>query len=286
MNEQLKLDHWGNGRIIVQELIFTISDYWRVLVIVPIIAGALGYLGASIIPGKYTSIAYLRIDRTTAQAAEALMTSPDVAEKVLADAAADSTPEARIAFLSQGMSLTDTDPRGDPKAKRIYRLNVTHTDAKQAQQIATRLINAWLEKTAPGAVERRSLEEEIERHRNAIDSISKLVDRLQIEANHLLAPNSLSGEVASPILALLTKRSDSIAHIASLERYLSGVSRDVVVSKPHLPQQTTWPRKGRVSFLSAIATFAIILVIILIARSLANFRERSPRPKHAAIPGR
>jgi uncharacterized protein involved in exopolysaccharide biosynthesis len=285
MNDQPDSEQWDSGQINLQEFVATVRKYWLLLVIIPVIAGALAYLVTSTLPGKYTSIAYLRIDRATERSAEALMTSPEIADKVLADdATAGATTEARISFLSESMKLKDTNPRGDERVPRIYRLTVTHTDAKRAQQIAVKLIDSWLNTTVPGVVERKALEAEIERDKSAVESITKLIERLQNEAIHLLVPNSLAGEIASPISALLTKRSETITRIADLERRLDGVPHDVVVGKPHLPEETTWPRKGQISMLSAAGFFIAILIIMMIAPPLKRLVSRSAAESNLVNP--
>lgn len=279
LSDQKHLERQGETLLSIQRSLDILQNYWLIFALAPVVAGLLTYTFISILPGHYTSIAYLRINRTMARSAEALMRSPDIAGKALKDdPTIRQTAESQIRYLDKYLKITDINASNDPQIFDIYRLSLTHPNATRAQKIASRLITAWLATTGPGPIERKNIEDEIALDKNSIDSTSKLIERLQGEANHLLAPNSWTGELATPLSALMTKRAETTAKINQLERRLIGVTRDVIVSEPHLPQEPASLGRTSLSVLAALTISPLILIVMLFGRAIAYLK----RPQRGA----
>jgi hypothetical protein len=124
-----------------QEMVAAVAQHFALLLIGPLLIALAVLLFDS--PAEYASIAILRIDRPTASSLQALV--PEVANDILAKyPGAGDGPESRARFLSQHLRLTDPEPASDDPGDRLFRLEVTYTDSKSAQAIASDVIEAWL----------------------------------------------------------------------------------------------------------------------------------------------
>ena len=81
-----------------------------------------------------------------------------------------------------------------------------------------------------------------------------------------LVAQSLQGELATPILGLITKRDDNLSNLIRLKSSLSGVSRDVIFGAPDLPEEPSWPRKGIITVLAVVATELLLLLLVFLRR--------------------
>jgi hypothetical protein len=256
-----------------QEMVTIIRRYFLLLISGPIIVGITAYSVAGLVASKYTSDALLRIDRATSRSMEALVTSPGIADRVLSNFRdTGDGPEARVRYLQKNLTIVDLEPNADRMAPRLFRFEVTHTDPKVAQEISSQLIDAWLATTLPGPAERANLEAELQRIRLSITANSELIQRLQKEAVNLFTPNTMVGEIATPISTLISKRDASLADVNVIENKLAGISRDVIVAAPHLPQEASWPNKRSIAVLSAALSLPAIFFLLLYGHMLWSRR--------------
>lgn len=152
-------------------------------------------------------------------------------------------------------------------------MDIAHWDPQSAQTINSQLIEAWLNTTLPPPGERANLEAELERNRIAAASNTALIQQLQKEATTLVTPNSISGEIATPISSLISKRDLNLATMVTLQNKLAGLTRDVIAMPPHLPREPGLPKKKAIAILSGIAAFPGLLIIILLGRRFAPGRS-------------
>jgi len=206
-------------------------------------------------------VAYLRLDTDTAKSALALMHSSPVAEKVLRKfPPAGETPEARRRFIDSHVALVLVAPN-------LYRLGVSYSDPKDAQVIATELVNAWLDMTKPPADMRQTLEANLQRAEQEAKTTSDLIERLLKETASLVSPNSLPGELATPISNLITKRDQSLVAAQNIRNQLRGVSRDSIAVPPDVPVEPQY-QASAVGLIATLLSIPLFIGILLIGRYL------------------
>jgi uncharacterized protein involved in exopolysaccharide biosynthesis len=242
-----------------------IKENLKLLVLGPILAAIVAFAVTSGLPKWYTSVAYLALDEAGARTADARMRSSPVLDKVLSEYNAPrSTLEGRRRFLEDnrrlGVAAGETQ-----RTSNLFRLEYSDKSPQIAQKVNTLFIEAWLESTRPRADLRATTEAEIERTDTQAKSISQLIDRLQKDAPSLLA-QSLQGELATPILGLITKRDQNLAQLITLRNSLNGMSRDVVFGKPDLPEEPSWPRRGMITILAGFLAGLLLLIFVLVRR--------------------
>src|SRR5690349_14522288 len=74
----------GSGVLWIEEAFGVVRRHLVALCITGIVAACAGWAIDSVLPKKYTSLAYLRIDEAAARSADALMSSASILDSVLA----------------------------------------------------------------------------------------------------------------------------------------------------------------------------------------------------------
>lgn len=113
----------------------------------PIVAGLVAVAVVSVLPASYTSVAYLRLTGPEATAADTMMRSAPVLDRVLARMAiTGGTIEERRRGLDAQRRLF-TIPKSVPETPLVFRLEVTARDAAVAQLINRLFIEEWIDAT-------------------------------------------------------------------------------------------------------------------------------------------
>jgi hypothetical protein len=255
-----------SGAFSLPELIAVLAENYKWLLIGPLLAGVLAFGIISLLPKWYTSVAYLRINDTAARSADAVMRSSPVLDKVLAafQVPGDNV-EARRQYLDTKRRIV-VAPNEIQNSAGLFRLEVLSKDPRAAQGINALFISAWLDSTRPPPNMRSRIEAEIERAQLQTNSISELLERLRKESPSLLVQNSLQGEIATPLVALITKRDQNLATIIDLRNQLLGTSTDVVFGPPDLPEASTWPKRGIMTILVVASTALLLFMFVILRR--------------------
>ncbi|MGO8911441.1 MAG: hypothetical protein ACLQDM_19260 [Bradyrhizobium sp.] len=248
----------------LEALFATILQNLKLLLLGPVIVGLVAFGIVNVLPKWYTSVAYLNLDEAGARAADALMHSPPVLDKVLAELKPpQNTVEARRAFLNGNRRIVVA--AGElQRTSGLYRLEYSDRDPRVAQRVNLLFIEAWLESTKPPPEKRATIEAEIARRDLRAKSVSQLIDRLQKDATSLVSQNSQEGELATPLTKLIEKRDENLATIADLRNSLNGVSHDVVFSAPDLPEEPSWPKKGMITILAGFVAGLLLLMFVIL----------------------
>jgi hypothetical protein len=259
----------GSESAFSQELIALIRSYYILLIAGPIIIALAAFAVLSCLPDKYTSIAYLRMDREEARSFMTMATSPAVADKALASYPdAGTSTESRIRYLTERVGLTDTEPLlADREVVRMFIFEVTSGDAREAQAINSHLIDAWLETVPFPQTQRTFLEGELSRNKVVADDTSVLLGRLQKDTSGPLSP-----PIANLTSSLIRRLDQSLALVNAIGKKLAGVTRDAVVAPPNLPQEPARVRKG-VAILAGLLSIPVILAFLAFARLLSRGRS-------------
>jgi hypothetical protein len=242
----------------------------KLLVMGPAVAGLLAFGITSVLPKSYTSVAYLNFDENDARAADARMRSAPVLDKVISGfKAPQTTLEARRRAIEENRRIVVAAGETQ-KTSKLFRLEYSNGDPHVAQKVNSLLIEAWLESTRPAPDTRATLVAQIERMDTQTKSISQLIERLEKDAPSLIA-QSLQGELATPILGLITKRDDNLSTLITLRNSLNGISRDVIFGAPDLPEEPSWPKRGIITVLTVVVT-ALLLLLFVLLRGFRPFR--------------
>lgn len=246
-------------------LVDAVKDNFKLLLLGPVIAALIAFGVASVVPKWYTSVAYLALDEAGARIADARMRSSPVLDKVMEEYRPPrGTLEGRRRFLEENRRIVVAAGETQ-RTSNLFRLEYTDKSPQIAQKVNSLFIDAWLESTRPRASLRQSVEAEIERTETQSQSITQLIDRLQKDAPSLLS-QGLQGEIATPILGMITKRDQNLASLITLRNSLNGMSRDVIFGKPDLPEEPSWPKRGMITILAGFLSALLLLIFVLVRR--------------------
>jgi hypothetical protein len=238
-------------------------SHWMLISFVTVLAGAITYTGFVLQP-RYTSTALLSIDEANERIAESIMRSTAVTESVLTKFPdVGATSEQRKRYLQKNLRIAAAM---SGRTTSLYEMQVTHRDPATARQIASDLIDRWLELTKPRAVRKAELEADLARYQALENELSSLLKRLGNEStSSLVYPDSFHGELATPIHALTEKRDEAQKAIAKTKAQLEGTPRDVIMVAPNLPTE-------RSSSAGEPALLVSCLVLLLML-AFAEFRS-------------
>jgi hypothetical protein len=207
---------------------------WKLISFATVLAGAMTY-GAVWLQPRYTSYALLSMDESHARFAESIMRSAAATETVLTRFSdVGRTLEERKRYLEKYLTMKFV---GSGRTPTLYEMQLTHRNPATARQMASDLIDRWLEFTKPGPAKKTELEADLARDEAMADELTSLIGRLKGESESLVYPNNLQGEIATPIHDLMEKREEAYKVIAKTKAQLEGTPRDVVLVPPSLPAE-------------------------------------------------
>ena len=264
------------------DVLIIIAQNLRLLILAPILAGSLGFGIAYVWPPKYASLAYLTFPAESEKqtdafkSAEALMRSPPVLDVVLKQYPLPGLPDRQRRELDK--RIVWSAARGaDRKTPNVVVVSIEDDSPQRARAINTALLEAWLEETKPKPDRRARLEAHLERTEGQLKAVSDLFDRLTGETPKLVLPG-MQNELASSLSGLLAQRASHTATIEALKLALAGVSRDVIIVPPTLPDEPSWPRKALFA-VSAAAGTVLALLLFIFCRHAWRVGEASPQTR-------
>jgi hypothetical protein len=241
---------------------------WRkflLLLIAPIAAAAIAYGIAGLLTPRYTSVAYLKLDEAGARAADALMRSSPVADKVMARL---GLPEGTV----DGLPRLNDNRRiivaaGDLQATaKLFRLEYSDKDPHVAQRINSLFIDAWLSSAGPSLERHNGLNAEIQRKNGLIEDISKQINWAVKDLSPRASQENQS-EILVIIKNLLEKREQQVNQVSSLITEDNGVAPDSVFGSPDLPVKPSWPEKRIIAILAGAITALCLFVSLAMGLS-------------------
>lgn len=245
-------------------LLRVLANNLKLLIAGALVAGVTGFVVAGLMPKYYTSSAFLRMDENLARSANAMMASPTTVDRVLAKIKIPGdTVEARRRFIDRNRRIV-VAPNEIPRTSKLFRVDFTSSDPRFAQQVNSLIIGSWIESTKPPPFKSSAIRLEIERLESQAKTISDLLERLSKETPLLLAANSLQGELATPLVALVTRRDQALASVITLKEQLLGVSEDVIFSPPDLPEEPDSSRRGLIAVISAIGGGLLMFAFVVL----------------------
>jgi hypothetical protein len=241
----------------------------KLLMIGVVGTGIIAFGAASFWPKSYTSVTYLNLDAAAARAADAVMSSYPVLDKVMSDFQVPGADvEARRRFLNSSRRIVVAENEAQ-RTSKLFRLEIISRDPKKAQELAKIFVKYWLEATKPPPNQRMAIEADIRNADLQMESITKLVERVQKDAPSLVLPNSAQGEIASSLVSLGARREEYRLRIENLREKLAGLSSDVIFGLPSLPEEASGPKRGIITILAS-ASAAIALAIFVVWRGFSR----------------
>jgi hypothetical protein len=259
-----RIDPWE----LLLDSAFVLLTNWKLLIIGPLIAGAIAYAGSFLLQKSYRSYAYVGpLDQATATRSAALIFSPavlDAALRALPNILSTVAVSERSTYLKERVRFSPVN-LGDPKSQ-LYAFGATDSDPARARAILTAVIEAWLIAMKPPPEKLASLN----RMKDAWDlqaaDLSTAITTL-MQHPELLRADVKTGYAPVNVGDLVRLRTEGVAKGEELKSAMVGLGSDTVVLPPTTPGDPVGPMRRSISMFAAGIAF-VVLCALLLARGV------------------
>ncbi len=242
------------------DLLQTIAENLRLLVIGPILVGLLALAGASLWPKTYESTAILKAEQTTAS----LVLSASVLDPIAAnlgytpkqeqDAARDKLKsQIKASFNAKDKLLTLTTQADTPQG---------------AQVLAKALLQQTYVQSQPRDSEKLRLQKQLAqaqaREKEATQTAQLLGRKMEGVGT------TGASEVAQSFVQMIGVVKESQATQIGIERQLQGLDSSALVQEATLPTKHITPKQGLVTIMATLAAGFALLLFVFIRQALRN----------------
>ena len=263
----------AEDEISLLDLLLTVSQNIKLLILGPLAAGlcALGVTFA--LPATYESVAILPTDINSTLRLAAVL-DPAV---VKLDLAKGKTPEqARLALSGRIKFAQD-------KQTKLYTLTVSGDSPQQAQSTAKVLLMQVYEQSRPRGSNKTRLEAQLVNAKQRLEDSQRtsvgLLGVLERGLKSDIALKSTGSDVSKSYTDLLAVLAGIQAQVVTLELQLEGLTDDQLLQAPSLPEKPVSQKKAMKATIAALATGFALLLFVFIRQGL---RTAGADPESAA----
>lgn len=242
------------------DLLVTLAENARLLVIVPLLVGLCALALGFVLPQTFQSVAVLQAEQATAS----LMTTAAVLDPVAAGLGMDKEDGLEGARRTLRGQIKVAVGRND----KLLTLTVSAPTPQQAQATANAVLQqTYLQSRPKGSVAKRleaQLAEAQGRLKNAESAAAGTLKRIETSS-----VGSASGsELARGYAELLTVTSAAQGQVSALETQLEGLSEALLVQAPTLPEKASQPKKALMAMGATLGTGLLLLLFIFVRQAL------------------
>jgi len=254
----------AEDEISLLDLLLTVSQNIKLLILGPLAAGLCALGVTFTLPATYESVAFLSTDINGTLRLAAVL--DPVAVKL--DLAKGKTPEqARLALSGRIKFAQD-------KQTKLHMLTVSGDSPQQAQATAKALLMQVYEQNRPRGGNKTRLE-------NQLVGAKQRLEEAQLASVSLWAvlERGNKSDVSKSHIDLLSVISGMQAQVSSLEMQLEGMSDEQLLQAPSLPENPVSQKKAMKATIAALATGFALLLFVFIRQGL---RTAGADPESAA----
>jgi hypothetical protein len=257
------------------DLLQTIVENLRLLVIGPIVVGFLALAGASLWPATYESSFTVStqknmvVDKVIVKLIEPpQMSALAVATQTL-NVAAKKLQAAGQAELGKSL-LAGAASSNIPRNTSMVNVKVKAATAQAAHDMAQALLLATLQASRPQGDVLVELEQNLKKDQAALDNVRQLEQRMSSNIQQNVIP---SADMMRSYVALLPVITTAESRVDQHRARLEGLTQAEVIAQPQVPSRATKPSKGLVALLATLATGFTLLLFIFIRQAMRNVSQ-------------
>jgi len=264
MNESPPIDYAAEDEISLLDLLQTIVDNLRLLVIGPILAGLLALVGAAYLPKTYESTAILKADQSHASQMLTASVLDPIAAK-LGYTAQLQTDEARAKIKEQVKASFNVKDK-------LLTLSTQANTPQAAQNLAQDILAQTYLQSQPRDNEKLRLQKQLaqaqDREKEANQTAQLLKTKLSSAGT--MAGSTSAYEVAQGYAQMIAVVKESQTSQLDIEKLLQGLDASALVQEATLPTRHINPKRGLVATITALATGFALLLFVFIRQALRN----------------
>lgn len=257
-----------DDEISLLDLLTTLTENLRLLVLGPILVGVLGLGVAFVLPATFESRLVLRFDAApkglSNEAAATLAHSEDVLLALLPSAPWVNQTGSRTVALNDMRGLIQINQnKKDSTLSAITKA----PSAAQAQALGQALIAQLREKSLPRGnqlVELQNLE------RAALAMLTELDQLMPALVKQITGKQADTDNATRSYTLLLQQREAAQRTVAEVKLRLRPFGDEVIVQSPTLPDKPVQPKKGLIAIISGLAAGFCLLLFVLVRQAVRN----------------
>ena len=266
----------------------TMMESWKILLIIPLLVGALTYVYLAARPALYRSDAVLRLTKDSVVILKSARVFGAAVKKVGAQSS-DAAAQASIVLAS----ASAVPVTGALDSRDNFNVSVTYNSAAGAAAILQEAIDTLPAATMPSAFNRARLEERVKLLTEAQENIAKSLKNMNAIYDRLAAgdpaPGSLGfggdyGESVAQLMATLANNNEDLG--SAKEDLQPAFVADDVIQAPTVPGSPIARSISPFVTLAVVLSFAVLLVLVVLRDMLKN-AANSPnlvRVRRALLP--
>jgi len=245
----------------LQDMLLTLAENLRVLIIGPLLIGALTYGATYLWPQTYESLAIVQAEApiasymTTAKVLDAVLKSLGYVDQLSEEDLEDERTRLK-------RNITTQIGRND----KLILLSVKANSPTAAQQMATVILESTFVETRPKSSDLKKLQEEEAFLKQQIDELKISSETLQKAILQASPTQDLSRLIESR-----STLSDSMIQIQIslhlVQTKMEGLTSSVVLQSPTLPIKPIAPRKAMLAALSTLGSAILLLMYVFLKQS-------------------
>jgi uncharacterized protein involved in exopolysaccharide biosynthesis len=263
------------------DLVLTIAENIKLLVIGPLLAGLVALGGVWVWPSTFESSFTLNanklliVDGVETKLIQPQQISSLVVAKSNLEAAAQALTAANLPNLAQQLiagAATSTVPRNTAHVL----VTVRAPTAQAAHDMAQALLAATLNGSRPQGEELARLTQDLQKDQSALENARTLETRL----DQAIKSGKATGEdLTKSYTSLLSAIAEQSRRVEQHRARLAGLGEADVVSKPNLPAAASKPRKTMVVVMAVLVSGFALLFFVFLRKA---FQGATYNPESAA----
>lgn len=253
------------------DLLVTVAESWKLLVVAPLFVAVLTFLGVSFIKPSYESTATIK----ATPAELALLDKRIILEPLLKPFGylSEDQPVVDRALIEIKKDLTYSHD----KQTGLSTIRAKADSPEQAQNLNRQALAALLKELSPKGLERLQIESDIAVISDAIASSESSLESLR--ASIAKGVMGAGDDLALNISSMVTLIQDSKRERAALERKLLPRAEESVLQPPTLPEDPIPRKRSLFAAVAALASGFALLLFVFIRQAL---RSADAKPESAA----
>ena len=254
------------AEISLLDLLVTLADNVKLLILGPLAAGLTALGIAFVLPQKFESVAILQAEPATAS----LISTASVLDPTVASLGLDRGESVE----SSRQALRDRIKTAIGRNDKLLTITVSGSTPQQAQATANALLAATYAQSRPTGAMKARLETQLTESKTRLVNAETAGNKvLAVFDKSYVVENLLKSGVADlprDYAGLLNAVSEAQTQVRLVDALLEGLTDSQLVQAPTLPEKAVSPKKGMIAVGTTLATGFLLLLLVFIRSGLRS----------------
>lgn len=254
------------AEISLLDLLVTLADNVKLLILGPLAAGLTALGIAFVLPQTFESVAILQAEPATAS----LMSTASVLDPTVASLGLDADQSVE----SSRQALRDRIKTATGRSDKLLTITVSGATPQQAQATAKALLASVEAQSRPTGASKLKLETQLAdtkiRQQKAIRAGDVLLPVLESINGRKVLPDGRDAELVKGYTELLNTVSAAQSQALVIEAQLEGLTDSQLLQAPTLPEKAVSPKKGMIAVGATLASGFLLLLLVFVRSGLRS----------------